>query len=114
MGYAPEHQLGKPAIEFIDNELHGPKKKEIKGVMGMMGDFFGSMFGSTVNADGSVSRGCLSALADRVSGWKVKYDDFELKDLFKKKKNKDAVVFPEGGAEGGGAEAEAEQEVFEF
>lgn len=112
MGYAADFQLGKPVIEFIDNELHGPKKpKEPKNVFGKIGEFFGSLFGSTTNADGTVKRGCLAALGEKISGWKERYDDFELKDLFKKKQN---VVFPDEDGGGGGEEEVPEEPVFEF
>jgi hypothetical protein len=110
MGYAADFQLGKPVIEFIDNEIHGPKKKEATGVLGKVGEFFSSLFGSSTNADGTVNKGCLSSLADKVAGWKESFDDFEFKNLFKKKQS--AAVFPDDAP---AEEADAEVDTgFEF
>jgi hypothetical protein len=114
MGYAADFQLGKPIIDFIDKEMHGPKKKEQpKSVLGKIGEFFGSLFGSSTNDDGTVKKGCLTAIADKISSWKEEYDDFEFKDLFKKKQN---VVFPDDEGERTGADQEQvpEEQVFEF
>ena len=115
MGYAPDFQLGKPVISFIDNEMHGPKKKkEATSVLGKIGEFFGSLFGSSTNADGTTKRGCLSSVGDKMSAWKVKYDDFEFKDLFKKKAN--VVVFPDEESKNanGDDNVQEEEPVFEF
>lgn len=118
MGYAPEFVLAKPAITFIDEEMKGwHKKKPATTVLGKMGEFFGSLFGSSTNADGTVRKGCFSSLADKVTGWKEQYDDFEWKDLFKKK-SKSSIVFPaeeEGGDEKAEGETQTHEDpVFEF
>jgi hypothetical protein len=113
MGYAPEFKLGGPVINFIDNEMYGPiVKKEPKGMLGKLGNFLGSLFGSTTNEDGTIRRGCLSALGEKVSRWRKKFDDFEFKDLFKKKSNS-TVVFPDDDVANPDEESPVEP-VFEF
>lgn len=108
MGYAADFQLGKPVIEFIDHEMRFPTKKKPTSVIGRIGEFFGSLFGSSTNEDGTVRRGCLSSVGDKFSSWKVKWDDFEFKSMFKKKK--DSIVFP--NVEEGGEDQEVD--VMEF
>ena len=84
-------------------------KKPATTVLGKMGEFFGSLFGSSANADGSERKGCFSSLFDKMAGWKEKYEDFEWSDLFKKK-DKSNVVFPADEDGGGGEETHIEEE----
>lgn len=96
MGHATEFQRGKPIIDYLHSEMYTKKtKKEPKGVLGKIGNFMNSIFGTTTNEDGTVSKGCLSALADRISGWRDAYKEFEIRDMFRKNKGSNSMVFPD-------------------
>ena len=112
MGHAAPFQLGKPVIEFIDAEMRVPKKKKPTSITGKIGEFFGSLFGTTTNEDGTVTKGCLYAIGERISNLKEKYRDFEFRNLFDKKQ---ISVVPEGeNSNEGETQIEEEQPAFEF